>query len=374
MAVQPSFSLDAPTKTSSCTEPRPKVSVVVPVFNTGPFLPRCLKSLCAQTLREIEIVVVNDGSTDDSGAIIERFAAQDCRIRSLSFAENRGTFQARLAGMQSATGELLGTVDSDDWVDAPMYETMYQTASEREAEIVECRLVMEKPNGRRRVRWADRAHAHLSGDSIVKNVLDRTIWHVAANKIFSRSLWEKSLWFLGLVEDKIVIADDKLLTIPMFYYAQTYTHLDQRFYHYCYRRSSTTNNRRVEHDLRHIRDTRAVDSHLRRFFDRASDGRYFDWLRKNEDQEVMIILGNIARYDDPSSRDRLYRGLLDTYDTQALSVLHSEFERLWFRWSDDSGVRELVSKMRQHLKLATKEALRLGAQCSSREFLRKWFT
>lgn len=100
------------------------ISIIVPVYNTREYLERCVKSLQAQTLREIEIILVDDGSTDGSGELCDSFGESDARIR-VFHKENGGSSSARNLGILRARGEYLGFVDSDDYVDADMYERLY---------------------------------------------------------------------------------------------------------------------------------------------------------------------------------------------------------------------------------------------------------
>jgi glycosyltransferase involved in cell wall biosynthesis len=113
----------------------PKVSVIIPVYNTAPYLRRCLDSVISQTLRDIEIICVNDGSTDESGEILREYAAIDNRIMIIDFKENRGVSVARNVGIEAVRGEYIGFVDSDDWVDLDFYEKLYAKAIGNEADI-----------------------------------------------------------------------------------------------------------------------------------------------------------------------------------------------------------------------------------------------
>lgn len=100
------------------------ISVIVPVYNTSKYLERCVNSLLKQTYRELEIILVDDGSTDGSGALCDRFAAENPRVR-VFHKENGGSSSARNLGIEKAGGDYLGFVDSDDYVDADMYERLY---------------------------------------------------------------------------------------------------------------------------------------------------------------------------------------------------------------------------------------------------------
>lgn len=113
----------------------PKVSFIVPVYNTQEFLPRCLDSLLGQTCPDIEIVVVNDGSPDDSAAIIGKYACKDSRVCVVE-KSNGGLSSARNAGMDVARGDIIDFVDSDDYVESNLAEFLVGTFAEEHPEIV----------------------------------------------------------------------------------------------------------------------------------------------------------------------------------------------------------------------------------------------
>ncbi len=115
----------------------PKVSVIVPVYNVAPYLSECLESLVNQTYRNLEIIVVNDGSTDDSPVICEQWRERDSRIK-LIHKQNAGLGEARNTGLEHVTGEYVGFVDSDDYVDRTMYEKMVAAALKYDADVVQC--------------------------------------------------------------------------------------------------------------------------------------------------------------------------------------------------------------------------------------------
>lgn len=120
---------------SEATGKAPAVSVVVPIYNVDRYLANCLDSLLAQTLADIEIIGVDDGSTDGSGEILDAYAAAHARIRAIH-QENGGLGPARNTGIAAARGRYIGFVDSDDWVCEDMYEGMYGAAADAEADIV----------------------------------------------------------------------------------------------------------------------------------------------------------------------------------------------------------------------------------------------
>lgn len=111
----------------------PKVSVIVPVYNVEKYLEKCLETLISQTLKDIEIICINDGSKDSSLNILKKYALNDERIKIID-KHNEGLSAARNDGLNAATGEYIGYVDSDDWVDLNFYEKLYNAAKKYNAE------------------------------------------------------------------------------------------------------------------------------------------------------------------------------------------------------------------------------------------------
>ena len=112
-----------------------KLSIIVPVFNTEKYLSECLNSLINQTLKSIEIICVDDGSTDNSLSILEKFHSKDERVK-IIHQGNFGVSVARNNGIAMAQGEYIGFVDSDDWVDADFFEKLYNASQKFGAEVV----------------------------------------------------------------------------------------------------------------------------------------------------------------------------------------------------------------------------------------------
>lgn len=103
----------------------PLVSVIIPIYNTEKFLPLCINSVLNQTLTDIEVLLVNDGSTDGSGKICDEYACKDQRIQVIHTL-NQGVSHARNQGLETAKGEYIAFMDSDDWIETDMIATLYQ--------------------------------------------------------------------------------------------------------------------------------------------------------------------------------------------------------------------------------------------------------
>lgn len=111
------------------------ISIIVPIFNVAPYLECCIQSICQQTYRDIEIILVDDGSTDHSGEICDTYAGQDSRIKVIH-KQNGGLVSARLAGLQAANGAMIGAVDGDDWVEPDFFMQMHLAQEKSGADIV----------------------------------------------------------------------------------------------------------------------------------------------------------------------------------------------------------------------------------------------
>lgn len=201
-----------------------KVSVIVPVYNVEKFLPECLDSLINQTLKDIEIICVNDGSKDNSLTILQKYAQKDSRIKIID-QQNQGLSAARNSGMKTASGEFIGFVDSDDWVDLNYYEKLYNAAKKFDSDIAVGDFIREgKVLKSKKLKFKSEAVYRKNADKFeqIASPKYNYIW----NKIYKRTMLENlQIGFpVGKVyEDMywtpIVIAKcSNLVTVPDIYY------------------------------------------------------------------------------------------------------------------------------------------------------------
>ena len=129
----------------------PKVSVILAVYNVEPYLERSLDCLINQTLKDIEIICIDDCSTDKSLEILRDYAKKDDRIIVIESEKNQGAAVARNKGLKIAKGEYLGFIDPDDTIDLNYYEELYKTAKEKNVDIAKCRIKTIHPNGKEEI-------------------------------------------------------------------------------------------------------------------------------------------------------------------------------------------------------------------------------
>lgn len=213
------------------------VSAIVAVYNAEPYLARCIDSLIGQTLTPIEIILVDDGSTDGSAAICDAYASRDKRIVVIH-KQNGGQTTARNAGLAVARGSYVHFVDSDDWLDHTMYEQLYTQATQDDADIITCDSVFH--NGDTEII----ARQHVPAGTYNKAEM---IEHVYPNLIYSgrffyfgiyAAMWNK-LFKRELVRPNIVavdpavrIGEDGLTTFATFLDANRVCVVDTPLYHY----------------------------------------------------------------------------------------------------------------------------------------------
>ena len=121
-----------------------KISIIVPVYNVEKYLKKCIDSIVNQTYKNLEIILVDDGATDRSGEICDELAKLDNRIK-VYHKKNGGLSDARNYGVERATGSYVGFVDSDDYIDAEMYEKLYEAITKEAADVAECNLKIVYP-------------------------------------------------------------------------------------------------------------------------------------------------------------------------------------------------------------------------------------
>lgn len=207
----------------------PKVSIIVPIYNVEQYLHKCIDSLLEQTLKEIEIILVDDGATDRSPEICDTYALKDQRIKAIH-KTNGGLSDARNVGIEVSQGEYIAFLDSDDWVEPNFYEYLYNLVKKEDADIAQCDYIEAhtedvqidfKKHIKETIYTGIEALGLLFGEEYVKTVV---VW----NKLYRRVLFEEIRFPKGKVHEdeftsyKVIHKADKLINsnLPMVYYRQ----------------------------------------------------------------------------------------------------------------------------------------------------------
>lgn len=228
-----------------------KVSVIIPAYNIEKHIGHCLKSIINQTLKEIEIIVVNDGSTDNTGNIINSYRNVDERIRVIT-TNNRGVSAARNEGISKAKGEFIFQIDGDDCLESDALEELYAVAKERKADIV----IANAYNNDQGILTPIIDGEGLTND-LIKDFLLGKIKPSVWTKLYKRDLFvDYNIKYLKGIR----IGEDLLINTYLIFYAKRVVKLDKHVLHYIKRDDSITNSYKEE-----IKDILIVFNEIQKF-------------------------------------------------------------------------------------------------------------
>ena len=210
-----------------------KISVIVPVYNVEQYLERCVDSIINQTYTNLEIILVNDGSTDNSGKLCDELAKKDERIRVIH-KENGGLSDARNRGIDEAESDLVGFIDSDDYIDSDMYEVLLKNLNNTDADLSMCALY-DVYNNTPEAQVANKETWELSSEQAIKMVMEAKILSVTAvNKLYRKSLFSDLKFEVGK------IAEDAFIMIKLLDKCEKIVATNEKKYYYVHRENSIT--------------------------------------------------------------------------------------------------------------------------------------
>lgn len=171
----------------------PIISIIVPIYNVGKYLPRCIESILNQTFNNFELILVNDGSTDNSGVVCDDYAKKDTRIK-IVHKSNGGVSSARNAGLYVAKGEYIGFVDPDDYIDKNMYEKLYRLCVDNNSDIAICRFNREI-NGKIQNKESTEEIIELNNMEAMNELFKGNLYRFSlCNKLFSKKCFNDVLF------------------------------------------------------------------------------------------------------------------------------------------------------------------------------------
>ena len=211
----------------------PKISIIIPVYNTEKYLVKCLDSLLYQSLEDIEIICINDGSTDNSQQILNYYAKKDKRIKVIH-QENKKQGAARNRGVEIATGEYIGYVDSDDWVDFDYYEELYYAAKKHNLDIaLATNIRIGNGKTKKRLKIEKEQIAYSLQEKI--DLCNQFNNECPTNKIYRRDFLLKN----NIIWPEGVYCEDKIYTLKAVFGANGIVSVPDVNYYYFRRPNST---------------------------------------------------------------------------------------------------------------------------------------
>lgn len=261
------------------------ISIIVPVYNVESYLMRCIESIINQTYRNLEIILVDDGSTDRGGKICDAYSEKDTRIKVLH-KNNGGLSSARNSGLRIAKGNYIGFVDGDDYVAQDMYFELVRFMQD-DIDITCCGSICVSPKERTKAFSLRRAVKFSSEEAIEEVLLLRHMSWSSCTKLFRRNLFENMEFPLGRISEDVPIVYKLLKKARNIY------HIGSAKYFYCYRPNSLSNEsfyfRKIDY-LLFIRDIYVdVTKNYPQLIDQAEAGYL---------QAALYIVGNIRRSEE----------------------------------------------------------------------------
>lgn len=247
-----------------------KVSIIVAVYNVERYIRRSVDSLLAQTHRNIEVILVDDGSPDGSAAICDEYAAKDNRVKVIH-KQNGGVSTARQAGLDKATGDYIIHADPDDYVESNMVEELLAKAMETDADIVTCDFLCNEKY---------REQGYADSEELLRKLINVEIICVCWNTLVRRRFIQEH--HISFTPDWLCLSEDFLFIIRLLAAGAKAVHLNKAFYHYWVTNGASLSNKRSEKQLRSIK---AVIEELRTLVNQNDyDGFY---IRKK--YAVMLV-------------------------------------------------------------------------------------
>ena len=262
------------------------ISIIIPVYNVEQYLRQCLDSVVNQTYKNLEIILVDDGSTDNSGKICDEYAVKDNRIKVIH-KQNGGVSSARNVGLDVATGDYIGFVDSDDYIENDMYEYLYNLARENNAEISICQVDYIKGN-------------NISYKMLLKE--DQLLTTNQALEIFYTQLYiynklfKKNILSNVFFTNDICIAEDTLFCLESFKRSKAIIYGKRIKYHYVYNLSSITKKIFYIEKLTYFKA-------INLFIDYAKENNLKYLCKKLKEEEVYHAVGFLKQIIESDFKD-----------------------------------------------------------------------
>lgn len=218
------------------------ISVIIPVYNVQQYLEKCIESVVNQTYKNLEIILIDDGSTDMSGKICDEFAEKDGRIKVIH-SKNGGVSAARNIGLDIATGEYIGFVDSDDWIESQMYEKLLKNIKSNNADISICDVFIEQ-NGTKIHTVLDKYKQNFTRKEILEILFDNVGFNWLWNKLIKRKLFENYDFENKIrLHTDIYMGEDILCVCECICRSEIISYVSEPLYHYLQRSGSACKNK-----------------------------------------------------------------------------------------------------------------------------------
>lgn len=269
------------------------ISIVVPVYNNVETIRECINSLINQSYRNLEIILINDGSTDKSLNVLNEFENIDKRINVIS-RENKGSINTRIEGAEIAKGKYVMFIDSDDWINEDTIEYTYNKAKKYNADIVKFKMIKEftKENRKRYIQTTYKEEKYIEEKDFKEMFYPIILKTYECNSMCAMLIKREKLKNIRPIKDKIALGDDILCNFNLYSNIDNILFINKNLYHYRYTDNSITTTQNKNKIIKNIDDTYFVYSQLFKYLKKWNiyNKKNIDIVEKRIVKEVIKIL------------------------------------------------------------------------------------
>ncbi len=334
-----------------------KLSVVIPVYNTEQYLPRCIDSLINQTYKNIEFIFVNDCSPGNAEEIIKKYQEQDSRIKYVTYDKNRGLFRARMAGAEKAKGEYIAFMDSDDYATLDFYNTLIKCAEEKNAEIAIGKTIFKNVSNIDSVRnLHDECFLFdkIEGENVRKVYFGQKglcfSWHTVWNKIYKKDLWDKCFPYYKKIDTHLIMTEDIAFSSLLFYNAKSVATVENDGYFYCENEGASTNAAKttLKRFTKNMSDIKRVFDFVNEYFDEVGADSYivnsFNETKKYYARMWQELADNTFKGDELKAADEIMRDFIGDFKEHTNRDYHF-FASMSSKWNGGlESIKDTIAK------------------------------
>lgn len=263
------------------------LSIVVPVYGTEKYLRTCLDSIINQSLKNIEVILVDDCSPDKSRDILIEYTQKDSRFKMITYEKNKGLFGARVSGADVAQGEYITFLDSDDYISIDFYRLATEKAQNRNFDIVMGDTIFVNEQGTKIIRPAHKEctiQGEYLGEDLTEAFFSQEMscysWHTVWNKIYKKTLWDKCAPYYHKLTHHIIMTEDIAFSSLLFYEADSFVHIHTPSVFYCQHATSSTgdSHANVKKALKNYKDIITVFDFVENYLKEKKDDHVLHYL------------------------------------------------------------------------------------------------
>lgn len=293
------------------------ITIIVPIYNVEKYIKKCIDSILCQTYKNIEIILVDDESSDNCGVICDEYAQRDNRIRVIH-KKNGGQSDARNVGLKIANGKYIGFIDSDDYIKQDMIQNLYNLMKEKNADITICAYELLNENEKPKDNKSGEIYSFNSIDAVQELLKSKLITSHCWNKLYKKELWENIEFPIGRKFEDIAVMH------LVFEKANKIVYKDEIGYYYIKRNNSTMKNinESLVNDLREMSIER--EEHIKKYITQNSKYAEMSEVKRIKMCYDYIILGNLEELYNSTKYIEDYKKLKKYMKKYKLEVINTQ--------------------------------------------------